>query len=383
MSHLTADIHALLQRRDKMLDVLRALAVFLVLLTHFEYLHGREALGPAGQRMVAAFMNNGWMGVDLFFVLSGFLISGLLYREYQKGKRLDIVRFYIRRGLKIYPPFYALLAVTVGVFAWQGRDLPLRSVVAETFFIQNYLPGLWGHTWTLAIEEHFYFLLPGLLLLLARRQPGSDNPFRAIPWLFALMAISLLGVRYLTLRNEQPPYLHSYMWSHCRMDSLMCGVVISYFWHFHNEQVRRWVARHTWTLVGLGLLFLLAAKGPRSNWWMHLGGYSMIWAAFGCLVAVVCCRDHHTWGRHPLIRPLAYCGQYSYSIYLWHLPVVVWSQDLLAAAGWTLGFWARGAVYMVGSLVVGIVSARLVEMPVLALRDRLFPSRIGNVQSTP
>ena len=161
----------------------------------------------------------------------------------------------------------------------------------------------------------------------------------------------------------------------------MCGVVISYFWHFHNERVRRWVARHTWTLVGLGVLFMLPAKGPRSNWWMHLGGYSMIWAAFGCLVAVVCCRGQHAWENHPLIRTLAYGGQYSYSIYLWHMPVVVWSQELLSAAGWTLGFWTRGGIYVASRLALGIVFAKLIEMPVLALRDRIFPSRSGKPQN--
>src|SRR5439155_8723892 len=93
--------------------------------------------------------------------LSGFLISRLLFTEYQKHGALRIGRFLIRRGFKIYPAFYVMLAATVAITAYHSH-LPhgyLVKVLTEAVYLQNYLPPVWGPTWSLAVEEHFYLLL--------------------------------------------------------------------------------------------------------------------------------------------------------------------------------------------------------------------------------
>src|SRR5882762_10148526 len=132
--------------RLKRLDVLRAFAILLVLGSHKE--------------TASIWMKTGWVGVDLFFVLSGFLVSGLLFSEYQKVGKLRIKRFLIRRGLKIYPPFYTLLLATVCLVAVLGNNsIPGKVLLSEGLFVQNYGPAFWGHTWSLAVEEHFYLLL--------------------------------------------------------------------------------------------------------------------------------------------------------------------------------------------------------------------------------
>src|SRR5581483_5569531 len=133
--------------------MLRGVAVLLVL--------GRHLNPPTNcpewlQIPLGLWQRGGWVGVDLFFVLSGFLVSGLLFQDYRQHGRLHIGRFYVRRGLKIYPGFYALLAVTAGMICcFLRRPLPVQRLLAEAVFLQNYLGfewgTLWNHTWSLAI----------------------------------------------------------------------------------------------------------------------------------------------------------------------------------------------------------------------------------------
>src|SRR5277367_6483083 len=125
--------------RNKRLDVLRCVAILLVLFHH-------------GQ-ITPLFSRAGWVGVDLFFVLSGFLISGLLFGEYRKKGSIQFQRFFIRRGFKIYPAFYFLLAFVALVELYRHVFSSLTKYLHEVFFIQSYYPGIWSYTWSLAVEE--------------------------------------------------------------------------------------------------------------------------------------------------------------------------------------------------------------------------------------
>src|SRR5437867_325406 len=138
-------------KRMLQLDVLRAIAVLLVIGAHFP--HFPETLPQPIVFVGTMFRRNGWIGVPLFFVLSGFLISGLLFREYMKYRHIDYPRFFVRRGLKIYPAFYVLIAVSVAIALWNGKGVEGKPLLSEVVFIQNYCwPSMWPHTWSLAIE---------------------------------------------------------------------------------------------------------------------------------------------------------------------------------------------------------------------------------------
>ena len=219
----------MVKKRQAELDFLRCIAVVSVVLCHFDKLRGRELLPRVGEAIVYVLESTGWMGVDLFFVLSGFLISGLLFREHIEHHEIRIGRFFLRRGLKIYPAFYLLIAVML-LRDWLG-GIPIKPdhLAAECFFYQNYHAGLWSHTWTLAIEEHFYLLLPIFLLCLARFSRNSRDPFRLVPRIFVGLSIAVLVARVLTMLGESEPYFHTYKRTHCRIDSLMFGVVLSYY----------------------------------------------------------------------------------------------------------------------------------------------------------
>src|ERR1700691_3959576 len=133
------------QMRNKRLDILRCVAVVMVILVH------------SGESRF--FSRVGWTGVDLFFVLSGFLISGLLFSEYKKRKAISFKRFFIRRGLKIYPAFYVFLLCT-GIAQYVRFHVLAAPALFlnEIFFVMNYFGGVWYHTWSLGVEEHFYIL---------------------------------------------------------------------------------------------------------------------------------------------------------------------------------------------------------------------------------
>lgn len=159
--------------RNKRLDILRCIAVFSVMI-----LHGN--IWPFFGRI-------GWVGVDLFFVLSGFLISGLLFSEYKTRNSISFKRFFIRRGLKIYPAFYLFLFLTGILSRIVFRThLQVTNYLHEIFFTQNYWQGVWDHTWTLAVEEHFYVFLPVLLLFLVKF--SSNRQVRSAPFLGSLSA---------------------------------------------------------------------------------------------------------------------------------------------------------------------------------------------------
>ncbi len=139
--------------RFQTLDLLRAIAIIGVLLRH--------------SRLDYFWMRAGWVGVDLFFVLSGFLVSGLLFNEFKKLQNVNVLCFLIRRGFKIYPCFYFFLALAIcfNLFILE-KDLHMNELLGEVFFLQNYLGAISEHTWSLAIEEQFYFFI-GLSVYLA------------------------------------------------------------------------------------------------------------------------------------------------------------------------------------------------------------------------
>jgi len=200
----------------KELDILRGVAVLLVLACHC--------------RASEFLLRSGW--VDLFFVLSGFLVSGLLFVEHQRTGRIRIWRFFARRGFKIYPAFYFFVAVTLLFDALHSKPPEISSLIRELVFIQNYGPAIWPHTWSLAVEEHFY-LLVGLGLFTASCL--LRTPFRFLP--IALLAVcamalvlrlvtaTVIPVWDITTRVSQRicgwTHLHSGYWCHTRIISVV------------------------------------------------------------------------------------------------------------------------------------------------------------------
>jgi peptidoglycan/LPS O-acetylase OafA/YrhL len=304
--------------RNLGLDLLRLLAVLLVI--------GRHIAVPEGSNeFLIRWVRGGWIGVDLFFVLSGFLISSLLFREYSRKGTLDIKRFLIRRGFKIYPAFFLFLIATVIIKYSIGEGLGRAQILAEVLFIQSYFVGVWDHTWSLAVEEHFYLGLSALVVYLIARVP--NHPFSRMPAIFAAIAVACFSFRMLTLWLYPVFSNRTCLFpSHLRMDSLMFGVLVSYLWNFRD--LEKWSSRIPSIVLWIaGSLMLSPAffYEVTEYRWVSIFGVAMFYAGSGVLLlAALRIADSTSW----IMRGLASLGAASYSIYLWHLPVLTWGHDL-------------------------------------------------------
>lgn len=356
--------------RSTILDALRAVAILLVLGRH-TYIN-------------QTLTRIGWCGVDLFFVISGFLISGLLFQEYKRFGSIRLKTFWLRRGLKIYPAFYVYTLVTAllypTVFHW---TLSVRHVLADAAFFSSYTEGLSGHTWSLAVEEHFYIFLPLLLLLLIKIRPNKQNPFAAIPVIFGLLATASLLFRMAAKPAFFTDYYKFMFPTHMRIDALFCGVTIGYLFHFRPRILAR-IA--DWKLLTAGAILLTPIYFIEVPYpWMYTWGLTCTYFGFACLL---------TWAVHQRppqgklaalpINLLAKIGFYSYSIYLWHWLIIedfgTYLRHKCISTGhpfaWSPTLQTRQwPVLVVLSIVIGIAMAKIVEVPVLKLRDQWFPSR--------
>lgn len=433
--------------RLKQLDLFRAIALFFVLAHHYALPVPDLPLGL--NHAIDAFFARGWISVDCFFVISGFLIAGLLFSEFKSSRDIDIKRFFIRRGFKIYPAFYVFLFCTF-IVEWLIRQPSARSVLfraffSEFFFVQNYGPGLWVHTWSLGLEEQFYLTLPFVLCFLASvtgglarlyqhrfwlmacallvaplpavaiwwlglaqgkvtfnllvaavvcwliiswvllmkfltaRRSDERNPFYYLPHSFFFIALLSLGLRALTVWYISPWHSKSHSFpSHLHMDALMCGVLISYFYYFHGERLRSFV-QQGYKLIALGMVCLGVVQfafSIDSSVFFQIFGFTVVYLMFGSMLLL----SLYVWPErlqsNVVIRSLAYVGLHSYSIYLWHYPLLIWvfSKFLhhnLGPARYLLILIA----YVLSSVVLGIVMAKLIEQPALHVREKLFPSK--------
>ncbi len=362
------------------LDILRAIAILLVIAQHTP-LRPRDA----GRLQVFATVLQyrvGWTGVDLFFVLSGFLIGGLLMGEMKKRGKLDVRRFLIRRGLKIWPLYLIYVAYFSLFILITTHGATWKSVVTSDMVcllqIQNYLPVDRGFLWSVAVEEHFYLLLPLVFLWITRRGIKGIHQTPAIA--FGLMVICL-GLRIATWQLN--PHYRFYTFhapSHLRMDSLMCGVWLAYLYHFRPDTIA-WIRRHRPQLFAAGGILVAVATAMFGSSKPQYGvtiGFTMIMLGYGSIMMAFLFTPLDGLCRRPA-RLLASVGAFSYTIYLWHTDLGI------RPAAWILArlpqsilpnamHWTAGLVLsIVFAVTAGAAIATVCERPILALRDRLFP----------
>ncbi|MFM2082181.1 MAG: hypothetical protein RL380_872 [Verrucomicrobiota bacterium] len=359
--------------RSKAIDILRVVAVLLVMGRHMD--RCPASVSPALHWLTDVWQLGGWVGVDLFFVLSGFLVSGLLFREHDRHGAISLKAFLIRRGFKIYPAFWVMLLTSVAVMEIFHGRYKFISVPCEFFFVQNYGAAFWNHTWSLAVEEHFYFFLALLLYALLRLRPGP-RPFRSLPAVFLVLAATCLGLRLLTWHFSTAfvDKLNLYP-THLRMDSLFAGVLLSYYYHTQPERFLAFARRWRGVLFAAGLLALAPAfqSDIKTTPYNFTFGLTQFYLGGACLLtALLACRIPDNF----FTRALAYLGSHSYSIYLWHMAWLEWIVPHLSGGDKATRSWPLyAASYLLGGLAVGVGLALLIEFPVLRLRDRWFPSR--------
>ena len=360
--------------------MLRAIAIFLVILRHTRVYPGGNAVLTA----ITAFLSRGgWVGVDLFFVLSGFLISGLLFKEFTRFKTISFKRFFVRRGFKIYPPYYAMAFMTLSaVMIHDGNANAFKEAIPWLIYLQDYIYTpigfIWGHLWSLAIEEQFYLFLPLLLIFLAKAQPLKDNPFKSIPVIFVLIGGFCLVARIFNAEAIRYNGMIHFAPFHVRVDSLFFGVFISYIYHYYPARLRETAKRFRYGLLGMGAALFIPAflfqleKTP----FIYSIGFTLFYIGGGLILMAVL-EDEPNAGLWA--RALSYAGSRSYSIYLWHFPISWLVYDSPVGQALHFNWFYATAIYWMASVAFGIFVSNLVEIPALSLRDRWYPSRSGRL----
>jgi peptidoglycan/LPS O-acetylase OafA/YrhL len=362
--------------RNLQLDILRGVAILMVLVFHSPLAQPGEAGVLRPLDLVFRF---GWSGVDLFFVLSGYLIGGLLFAEIKKYGTFDMRRFLIRRMLRIWPPYYCLLLVMFVRTALEpgsGLSDSWSKCWPAFIHITNFIETPRTQLWSLAVEEQFYLLLPIFLWALLRFQKG--NPLTAVPWACAILGVACLALRFLFVFG-----LHSE--PRLPMDALFFGVNLAYL-HAFKPDFLPGIAKRGFVLVLVALILFLPAflrTGPIR----HTIGLTSLYLGYGLILVWFVYLPPGSWMLSPAARFVAFIGTHSYSIYLWHRDTSWEAYELALSAGRKLGLpseatWALHTfAYVASSVVGGIILGRLIETPVQKIRERLFPPR--SVQDLP
>jgi peptidoglycan/LPS O-acetylase OafA/YrhL len=301
------------------LDGVRGLAILLVLIAHLMLFNNHT--GSRFGDSLSALRGLGWVGVDLFFVLSGFLITGILYDTLHDPHYFR--SFYMRRFLRIFPLYYGflffLLVLGHGLhFAWGGRQYVLLAYMQNTslwFPVTDFHPGAWAdldHFWSLAVEEQFYLFWPLLVFLVRGRR-------RLIALALTLSAVALLLRIALYLHGTSP--LLIFMLTPCRMDTLLLGGCVALLIRGNSG----WLPRRGMVPLALACAAIIAAytlwhlaRDMRDFFFGATFGYTVI--ALGCIGVLVAALEPATVAnrifRWPFLRSL---GKYSYGIYVLHI----------------------------------------------------------------
>jgi peptidoglycan/LPS O-acetylase OafA/YrhL len=310
-------------------------------------------------------MHAGNLGVDLFFVLSGFLIGRIIVREVDATSTLDVLTFWRRRWLRTLPAYLAMFALLLASGAVVHSASPWIRPWAFLIFLQNYLSvgGRFNWSWSLCVEEHFYLCLPILTNLLLSRVRGL--PFRTGLRVLALSAL-LLSVfsRWYVIRATHPSDWVDYMQdvycpTHTRLDGLAVGVLLSSLPRF---RLSRFVA---YLSLASGLLMVGAAVA----WFRFLTACGQVYfvAAVGDGLIMLSMLGYERW-MDARVPASTFIAGISYSLYLVHpavFAVIEARKERLGVLAWPLAFTT--------SLLAAYALRRLVELPVLRLRDRRLP----------
>jgi len=348
------------------LDGMRAIAVLMVVIFH------AILLVPS----IKPFVNGGFMGVDVFFVLSGFLITSILLKEYDRTETINFKNFYMRRLLRLMPAYWlhlVLLFVFAGLVLPQTETDKLHSnnnFLFSFLYLSNWhralngseITGLLSHTWSLAIEEQFYLFWAGFLFIILNR--FSRQKIVAIT--VGLIVFTMLFRIYRWNGHASVDFLYNAFDS--RVDALLVGCLASQLMAW-NIIPKRFLSSRAFDLVGLlavwvSIVILFNLSAAFYSPFLYLGGFTIFALAIGIIIIWVASRSKTRYSDLLSARPLVWIGKTSYGLYLWHSIAIsiVFYSDIPAVAK------LPTALALAFSMTA--LSYYLVEVPFLKLKSR-------------
>ncbi len=365
--------------RLKGLDLLRAIAILWVMLFH-------AWVAGLGLPFLAV-AKYGWMGVDLFFALSGYLIGSQLFKSYAQNVTPSLKQFYLRRAFRVLPAYWVvvILYFTVPLFREEPNIQPLWQFLTftENLLIDYRNNKAFSHAWSLCIEEHFYLLFPLIAFVLMKNSSLKKTVFvclgflaagivlRGYIWLFELYPIRKIGGETYSFG---PKFIELiYFPTYSRLDGLLAGVVIAGIRYFRPLWWELWMKKGN-------LLFVLSLVGIAVCLWMFQArdsfigsvfGYPLLSASFALLVAAaVSPRTILGSVRIPFAGTIA---TLAYSLYLINKQVFhlnqLYFKELVSDGG-----YQALVIHGISVFVVGILLYWLIERPFLKLREKFIGS---------
>ena len=310
------------------IDSLRALAVLAVIIYHVD----------------VNYLPGGFLGVDLFFVLSGYLISSLIIKEYRKTGSLNLYNFYIRRARRLLPAVYFMITVGLVVMVLFNEVL-LRKSHLDAIFGYIYSSNWWyifhkldyfdsfgaqspfKHLWSLAIEEQFYMIFPLLFLLVNRKKKSKDGTYKLNKnFLYVVLGLILVSLIAHILLFDINNISRIYFGTDTRAFSLLVGVVGAILYPMERLHAKVTPQQNMLysvvSLVSIATLITVMIYTSEYNTLLYRGGFLLV-AILGLIVIISSGKQHTLMSRLLSFKPVVFIGKISYSLYLWHFPVLV------------------------------------------------------------
>ena len=310
------------------IDSLRALAVLAVIIYHVD----------------VNYLPGGFLGVDLFFVLSGYLISSLIIKEYRKTGSLNLYNFYIRRARRLLPAVYFMITVGLVVMVLFNEVL-LRKSHLDAIFGYIYSSNWWyifhkldyfdsfgaqspfKHLWSLAIEEQFYMIFPLLFLLVNRKKKSKDGTYKLNKnFLYVVLGLILVSLIAHILLFDINNISRIYFGTDTRAFSLLVGVVGAILYPMERLHAKVTPQQNmiysVVSLVSIATLITVMIYTSEYNTLLYRGGFLLV-AILGLIVIISSGKQHTLMSRLLSFKPIVFIGKISYSLYLWHFPVLV------------------------------------------------------------
>jgi peptidoglycan/LPS O-acetylase OafA/YrhL len=334
-------------RYNPALDGIRALAIILVFCNHMT-----QFVFPIG----------GWIGVDVFFVLSGYLITSILLRELRETGKISFLNFYARRALRLFPAL-AILAIVLLVRSFLAENGPeiREAILVAVAYIENWnmLYGwwpidYWGATWSLSVEEQFYLLWPLTLLFIVNKRP--------LIWVAAAV-IGMTVAELLFWRGGRSGTEHTLQFSLViRPVGLLIGIAIAFL------PISRWRMPPLTAPAMLLAIGLIALTADRSAFAFLSAPLA---ASLVTAILVVCTHQPGAVTALLSAAPIRYIGKISYGLYLYHLPIFLFAEEHKVH----LPFYLFGVGIIVSIFAAAILSYEFVEKPILGLKGRFQRQR--------
>ena len=406
----------------KSIDGIRAIAVLWVIIFHvwiFQHNTYPELLGKVAQNPFLVWITKGDLGVDLFFVISGFLIGTILFKEYKRTQTLNFKSFYLRRFLRLFPVYFFSMIIALFFLHGAGAEKWVTAW-SNLLYVNNYVfKSYMGWTWSLAIEEQFYIVIPFLIVFLFPK-------FRKKWILFSVLAIIPVVLTYyysVHIFNFEIPYNREifgeqwqewfwgyYMLTHLRYGGLLSGVIAAYIHVNHSEKAVHFFKHKTklsnflivLSLASFAIITSLslgqAAPVEESIFYdlpkkfvvcyevihRELFSYAVVFIVMACLYSKSrIIKPVNTFLSAKIFYPIA---KISYSIYLFHVMFMEWLFPMISeyAEGSLTSLqivFVNGIISLIGSVAVAALMVIFIEEPFNTLKNTLTSKKQGSAST--